>query len=143
MTQQRCAAVAPVRGTVIAIEVVVGQAVRAGQPLVLLESMKMEFPLEAAGPGTVRAIVAAVGDVVDEGAVLVEVEPGHADAAMPPPAPAPDPALPRADLRALLERRSLLEDAARPEAVRRRHAVGAPPPPPKRAPPAGPGTLGE
>ena len=125
MAQARCTVVAPVLGTVIAIEVVVGQAVRAGQPLVLLESMKMEFPLEAVEPGTVCAIAAAVGDVVDEGAVLVEIEPGPADTEMPPPASAPDPALPRADLRALLARRWPLEDAARPEAVHRRHAAGA------------------
>jgi acetyl-CoA carboxylase carboxyltransferase component len=115
---------APVRGTVIAVEVIVGETVAAGQTLVLLESMKMEVPLEACVAGTVRVIAAAVGDVVDEGAVLVEVEPGAAGAPPPPASPAPDPALPRADLAALLERRRWLDDAARPDAVRRRRDAG-------------------
>ena len=66
----------PVHGSVIGIEVVVGQAVAAGQTLLLLESMKMEVPLQAPLAGTVRALGAAVGDVVAEGATLVEMEPG-------------------------------------------------------------------
>jgi acetyl-CoA carboxylase carboxyltransferase component len=114
----------PVHGSVIGIEVVVGQAVAAGQTLLLLEAMKMEVPLEAPQPGIVRAIVAAVGDVVDEGATLVELEPGAAPAAAPQAAPPPDPRVPRADLQALFDRRALLDDAARPEALARRHAQG-------------------
>ena len=57
----------PVHGPVIGIEVVAGQAVAAGQTLLWLESMKMEVPLEASEAGTVRAIAAAVGDLVAEG----------------------------------------------------------------------------
>ena len=63
---------APAHGAVIAIEVVAGQAVVAGQTLVLLESMKMEVPLEAPAAGTVRALLAAVGDVVAAGSALVD-----------------------------------------------------------------------
>ena len=114
----------PVHGSVIGIEVVVGQAVRAGQTLLLLEAMKMEVPLEAGEPGIVRAISAAVGDVVGEGALLVELEPGAAPAVAPPAAPPPDPTRPRADLQAVLDRRRLLGDEARAEAVQRRHAQG-------------------
>ena len=114
----------PVHGSVIGIEVVVGQAVHAGQTLLLLEAMKMEVPLEAGEPGIVRAISAAVGDVVGEGALLVELEPGDAPAVAPPTAPPPDPAHPRADLQAVLDRRRLLGDEARAEAVQRRHAQG-------------------
>ena len=114
----------PVHGSVIGIEVVVGQAVRAGQTLLLLEAMKMEVPLEAGEPGIVRAISAAVGDVVGEGALLVELEPGIAPAMAPPAAPPPDPTRPRADLQAVLDRRRLLGDEARAEAVQRRHAQG-------------------
>ena len=112
----------PVHGSVIGIEVVVGQAVAAGQTLLLLESMKMEVPLEATEAGTVRAIGAAVGEVVAEGAALVELEPGAGPAEAVAEKAAPDPAVPRADLQRLLNRRGLLEDAARPEAVARRHA---------------------
>jgi len=124
MGMSRKALRSPVHGSVIGIEVVVGQAVAAGQTLLLLEAMKMEVPLEAPQPGIVRAIVAAVGDVVDEGATLVELEPGAAPAAAPQAAPPPDPRVPRADLQALFDRRALLDDAARPEALARRHAQG-------------------
>jgi acetyl-CoA carboxylase carboxyltransferase component len=115
----------PVHGSVIGIEVVVGQAVAAGQTLLLLESMKMEVPLEAGEAGTVRAIAAAIGDVVAEGTTLVELEPGAGPAVAVTPLPPPDPRRPRADLQALLDRREWLGDAARAEAVARRHAQGA------------------
>ena len=114
----------PVHGSVIGIEVVVGQAVAAGQTLLLLESMKMEVPLQAPEAGTVRALAAAVGDVVAEGATLVELEPGAGPAVAAVAPPAPDPSRPRADLQRLLDRRALLADAARPEAVARRQAQG-------------------
>ena len=119
---------APVSGAVIAIEVVAGQRVAAGQTLLLLEAMKMEVPLEAPAAGTVRALAAAVGDVVHEGALLVEFDAlSAAEAASATPAqpdPPPDPATPRPDLQRLLDRRALLADAARPEAIARRHAAG-------------------
>jgi acetyl-CoA carboxylase carboxyltransferase component len=114
----------PVHGSVIGIEVTVGQAVAAGQTLLLLEAMKMEVPLEAPLPGIVRAIHAAVGDVVAEGSVLVEIEPGVAPPPVRQAAPPPDPHVPRPDLRALLDRRELLTDAARSDAAARRHAQG-------------------
>ncbi len=121
---------APVSGAVIAIEVVVDQRVAAGQTLLLLEAMKMEVPLEAPAAGTVRALAAAVGDVVHEGALLVEFDAlsaAEAEAASATPAqpePPPDPATPRPELQRLLDRQALLADAARPEAIARRHAAG-------------------
>ncbi len=57
---------APVRGTVIGIEVARGDAVAAGQLLVLQESMKMEVPLVAPQSGRVLAIHAALGDLLAE-----------------------------------------------------------------------------
>ncbi|MBS1176004.1 MAG: carbamoyl-phosphate synthase large subunit [Proteobacteria bacterium] len=124
MGTSRKALRSPVHGSVIGIEVMVGQAVAAGQTLLLLEAMKMEVPLEAPVPGIVRAIAAAVGDVVDEGSTLVELEPGAAPVAPPKATPPPDPRVPRADLQVLLDRRELLEDASRPDAVARRRAQG-------------------
>jgi acetyl-CoA carboxylase carboxyltransferase component len=114
----------PVHGSVIGIEVLVGQAVFAGQTLLLLEAMKMEVPLQATEPGVVRSIAAAIGDVVAEGSLLVELEPGAAPIAPPPSEPPPDPSRARADLQAVLDRRRLLGDEARAEAVQRRHAQG-------------------
>ncbi len=124
MGMSRKALQSPVHGSVIGIEVVVGQAVAAGQTLLLLEAMKMEVPLEAPVPGIVRAIAVAVGDVVGEGSLLVELEPGAAPLAASPVAAPPDPRVPRADLKVLLDRRALLGDASRPEAIARRQAQG-------------------
>jgi len=124
MGTQRLTLPAPVHGTVIGIEVLVGQSVAAGQTLLLIEAMKMEVALEAQVSGVVRAIAAAVGDVVDEGSPLVEMEPGAAPVAKAAAEPPPDPRVPRPDLQALLDRRALLADASRPEAVARRRAQG-------------------
>jgi acetyl-CoA carboxylase biotin carboxyl carrier protein len=58
---------------VIVVEVEVGEAVAAGDTVCLLESMKMEIPVLAEGPGVVTAIKVTPGDVVQEGDVLVEL----------------------------------------------------------------------
>ena len=72
--------VAPVHGAVIGIEVVAGDAVAAGQTLLVQEAMKMEVPLAAPAAGVIRRTAAAVGDVVPEGAPLIEFEPNlHMD----------------------------------------------------------------
>ncbi len=116
---------APVHGAVIGIEVVVGQVVAAGQTLLVQEAMKMEVPLQAPAAGIVRGVFVAVGDVVPEGQPLLgfEARPDAA-AAVRPPAALPDPTVPRAALQAVLDRQALTTDAARPEAMARRHAAG-------------------
>jgi len=60
-------------GKVIAVLVAEGDAVEAGQPLVLVEAMKMETTLAAGIAGTVRRVAAQPGQLVDAGQVLVEV----------------------------------------------------------------------
>jgi 3-methylcrotonyl-CoA carboxylase alpha subunit len=65
---------APMPGTVTAISVVAGAAVKKGQPLVVMEAMKMEFTLSAPADGVVLAVHYAVGALVDEGAALVAFE---------------------------------------------------------------------
>lgn len=62
---------AHITGTVWKIEVKVGQAVNAGDVLVILESMKMEMPIEATDPGTVVEIRCKEAQAVNEGDVLV------------------------------------------------------------------------
>ena len=57
-------------GKVFKIEASVGQAVKKGDPVLILEAMKMEIPQVAPEDGTVASINVAVGDAVDAGAVL-------------------------------------------------------------------------
>lgn len=57
-------------GKVFKIEASVGQAVKAGDPVVIVEAMKMEIPVVAPQDGTVASIDVAVGDAVEAGAVL-------------------------------------------------------------------------
>jgi len=64
---------AHITGTVWKILVKVGDSVAVEQPLVILESMKMEMPVEAADPGTVARIAVTEGQAVEEGDVLVEL----------------------------------------------------------------------
>lgn len=65
---------APMPGLVVRIMVAVGDAVSAGQPLVVVEAMKMENELRAAGDARVTAIRAEAGTAVEKGATLVELE---------------------------------------------------------------------
>ncbi len=57
-------------GKVFKIEGKVGQAVKAGDPVVIIEAMKMEIPVVAPQDGTVASIDVAVGDPVEAGALL-------------------------------------------------------------------------
>ena len=66
--------VAPIPGKVVAVKVAEGDAVETGQPLVVLEAMKMENELVAERPGSVRAVHVEAGQTVDAGAALVEIE---------------------------------------------------------------------
>lgn len=52
-----------------------GDAVAAGDPLVILESMKMEIPVESPSAGTVSEILVEEGAVVQEGDVIAVIEP--------------------------------------------------------------------
>ncbi len=62
-----------VAGNVWKVEVAVGQTVAAGDVLVIIESMKMEIPVEAPAGGVVKAIRVAEGEPVAEGATVVEL----------------------------------------------------------------------
>jgi acetyl-CoA carboxylase biotin carboxyl carrier protein len=64
---------AHITGTVWKIEVKVGQQVNAGDTLVILESMKMEMPVEATESGTVKEIRCKESQPVNEGDVLVVI----------------------------------------------------------------------
>ena len=68
------AATAPLPGVILAIKVNVGDAVKAGQEIAILEAMKMENSIEAPISGTVVAINAAKGDSVLEGAPIITIQ---------------------------------------------------------------------
>jgi len=65
---------AHITGTVWKILVKVGDDVTQDQPLVILESMKMEMPVEAPEAGRVSSVSVAEGASVDEGDVLLTLE---------------------------------------------------------------------
>jgi acetyl-CoA carboxylase biotin carboxyl carrier protein len=65
---------AHITGTVWKIEVAVGDTVQEGDAVVVLESMKMEMPVEAEDDGTVAQILVAEGQSVQEGDPLVVLE---------------------------------------------------------------------
>lgn len=62
---------APITGTVWKIEVTVGEVVSTGQTCVILESMKMEMPIDAPDDGKVEKIHVTAGQAVNEGDLLV------------------------------------------------------------------------
>jgi propionyl-CoA carboxylase alpha chain len=72
-------ALAPMPGGVVRVAVSVGDVVRAGQLLVVLEAMKMEHAVHATTDGTVTELTVAEGDQVETGRVLVVVEAGQSD----------------------------------------------------------------
>jgi 3-methylcrotonyl-CoA carboxylase alpha subunit len=74
---------AAITGRVVEVHVTSGARVRAGDRLFTLESMKMEHATVAASDGTVTRLWATTGQVVEQGALLVEIETGSA-AATPP-----------------------------------------------------------
>jgi acetyl-CoA carboxylase biotin carboxyl carrier protein len=66
--------IASMAGSVWKVLVQVGDQVEAGQDVVILESMKMEIPIEAEFGGTVKEVKVAEGEFVNEGDIIVEVE---------------------------------------------------------------------
>ncbi|WP_445938132.1 acetyl/propionyl/methylcrotonyl-CoA carboxylase subunit alpha [Pseudomonas sp.] len=69
---------APMNGSIVRVLVEAGQAVEAGAALVVLEAMKMEHSIRAPHAGTVKALYCKEGEMVSEGAVLVELDEGNA-----------------------------------------------------------------
>jgi biotin carboxyl carrier protein len=65
---------APMPGLVLRVQVQPGHPVAAGDPLVVLEAMKMENELKASAPGVVKEVRVTAGETVEKGQVLVEFE---------------------------------------------------------------------
>ena len=126
--------IAPLQARVVAWLVDAGARVRAGQPLVILEAMKMEHELLAPADGVAGEPQATVDSIVEEGEVLLKIElpvddfrAQEADLSgenRPTDRISPAASAERADLARLRERLALTQDAARPQAMARRHALG-------------------
>src|SRR5215510_10120201 len=115
----------PLQGTIVSIDVGEGDAVRAGQQLVVLESMKMEHVVAADCAGTVNGIAVIIGQTVMPGDALMMVEPGDGAADTGEAASATvDLDHERADLAEVIVRHDVGLDHRRPDAVARRRASG-------------------
>ena len=114
------------QGTIVSIEAEVGAVVSAGSTLALVESMKLHHEIAAPVAGVVQSFAAAPGDTVLPGDVLVELAPTDEPVASPDDRTAVEVprGLDRRDLGEVSARRALGEDAARPDAVRRRRSRG-------------------
>ncbi len=115
---------APMAGTVVLVAAEVGDQVRAGQQLVVLESMKMEHVVAAPVDGRLTSVEVAADDLVEEGARLATLEPAMAegaDASAPTP---PDLDAISPQLQEVRDRHAVTADGARPDAVARRHRAG-------------------
>ncbi|MGZ6037791.1 MAG: carboxyl transferase domain-containing protein [Phenylobacterium sp.] len=111
---------APLQGTVIAIAVAEGDAVRAGQALMIMEAMKMEHVIAAEVSGIMRHIAVAVGETVLEDHPLAFLEEAEIDEGAGGEEEAVDLDFIRPDLAEVLDRHAMALDAARPDAVARR-----------------------
>lgn len=103
-----------------------GDAIRQGQPLLVVEAMKMEHELRAERDGRLAECLFVPGDTVNPGDPLWRIDAAAIQAPRrDTPTSAPEAAPPERDeLRRLRERLAFTEDAARPDAVARRHALG-------------------
>lgn len=115
---------APMPGLVIEIFVEVGDVVGPGRNAAVLEAMKMEHFVAATVTGIVRSIDVRRGDTVTEGQLLITVEPADVDIADEQTAVEVDVEAIPASLARLQERKARGADAARPDAVDKRHSAG-------------------
>ena len=69
-----CHLAAPMPGLVVAVEVTVGERVRQGDTVVVLEAMKMQSAIPAEREGRVRRVLVNPDQIVDAGDLLVEIE---------------------------------------------------------------------
>jgi len=63
-----------VSGSIWKVEVVTGQTVAAGDVLMIVESMKMEIPVESPSAGTLRELLVAEGEAVQDGQWLLSLD---------------------------------------------------------------------
>ncbi|MBA2283931.1 MAG: carbamoyl-phosphate synthase large subunit, partial [Ktedonobacteraceae bacterium] len=115
---------APQQGMLVSIDVKVGDVVHRGQPIAVMEAMKMEFIVEANIDGVVREIVVSEEDAIATGQPLLFIEPVAATREHVEQVKSIDLDAIRPDLREARERHAIGWDESRPEAVERRRRSG-------------------
>jgi acetyl-CoA carboxylase carboxyltransferase component len=115
---------APMQGTIVSVDVSIGDPVVAGQQLMLIESMKMHHAIESPCDGAVAELLVAVGTTVMAGAAVASVMPGIVAPTEVETAARGYRSAVRPDLAEVHARHAIGLDAARPDAVERRRAVG-------------------
>ncbi len=115
---------APLQGTILSIAVAEGDMVPSGQQLVIMEAMKMEHEIKAEAAGIVRAVHFETGDTLWEDQLIITLEPSDEAGDASVVDEEIDPDYIRPDLAEVLERKSLIYDAKRPQAVARRRKTG-------------------
>jgi len=115
---------APMQGTIVSIAVREGDTVYQGQPILVMNAMKMEHVVEAPASGVVRRLAVAEGDTVPAAHALVFLELRDGPLADEEGAAPTDPDHVRADLAEVHRRHSVTLDAARADAVARRRKTG-------------------
>lgn len=117
---------APASGRVVTLMAEKDQRFQPGETLLVVEAMKMEFPLRADRPMLVTAVFTAPGEAVHEGeTVLLAKAEGEAATEVASEG-LPDADYIRPDLAEVHERHHVTLDEGRPEAVEKRHARGRP-----------------
>jgi acetyl-CoA carboxylase carboxyltransferase component len=115
---------APFAGVVVSILRERDDPVGAGSPVIVLEAMKMEHEVLAETDGVIGELAVSVGEEVTEGQLLATLSPAERGDASVRAVESEEKEGEREDLRAVRERHERAFDAARPDAVARRHEQG-------------------
>ena len=115
---------APLQATVTEIHIAEGDTVREGQLLFVMSALKMEHVVEAEAGGIVRQVTVSIDEIVYEDHPLAFIEEMDVGGAIEREDATPDIDYIRPSLQAVFDRRQLILDENRPEAVERRHSRG-------------------
>ena len=116
-------AVAPMQGTVVEISVHPGDAVQEGQPVAVMEALKMEHNIPAPVSGIVREVTLSAGETIFENTPIVFIEPQTVEGEYQAEDKADYDEI-RPDLEEILHFQKLTKDESRPEATAKRHDAG-------------------
>lgn len=121
----------PLQARIVQWQVASGDLVQAGDVLLILEAMKMEHEVRAGAAGQVGELFFAADELVEAGAVLAMLQAGPSGSSPLPASTVPrGPEAPsqrqglRPDLQRVLDRHATTQDASRPQAMAKRHALG-------------------